>query len=69
MKVKHTVDSPILLKLTPETPTEAFENGERSMSMKDMKIPHGVEEDGSLIFNIDPAWKDFADDRKSKEWR
>ena len=69
MKVKHTIDSPILLQITPETTEEIFENGERHASMHNMKIPHRVEKDGSLIFNIDPGWKDFADDRKRKTWR
>lgn len=69
MIVKHTIDSPILLKLKPESHKEAFENGKRAQSMYGMKIPHRVEEDGSLIFNIDPAWKDFAEDMEPKNWR
>ncbi len=68
MKIEHTIDSPILLKLIPETSKEIFENGERSASFRQMGIPHIVEDDGSLIFNIDPAWKDFAEDRKDKTW-
>ncbi len=69
MKVKHTIDSPILLKLTPETSKEAFENGQRAQSMTSMKIPYRVENGGSLIFNIDPAWKDFDKDREDRDWR
>jgi len=57
MKIKHTVDSPILLKFIPETPTEAFENGRRKASMEQMGIPHRTEEGGILIFNIDPGWR------------
>ena len=68
MKIKRTQDSPILLKLVPETPLETIANGERSAAFKNMKIDHRIENDGSLIVNIDPAWKDFADDRKNKTW-
>jgi hypothetical protein len=61
MIINHTVDSPILIKLTPESLKEAFENGQRAESMKRMNIPHRVESDGSLVLNIDPVWKDFAE--------
>ena len=69
MKVMHTIDSPILLKLIPESFAEAYENGKRAHSLEGMKIPHRVEDNGALILNIDPACKDFADDREPKNWR
>ncbi len=69
MEIKHTIDSPILLKLIPETIEETFKNGERSASLKRMDIPHRVDDDGAIILNIDPTWKDFAEDREEdKTW-
>ena len=68
MKVKHTIDSPILLKLIPETPKETIANGERSASFRRMDIDHRVGDDGSLILNIDLDWEDFAEDRENQEW-
>ena len=68
MKIEHTIDSPILIKLIPETSQEIFENGERSASFTRMGIPYRSEEGGALILNIDPHWKDFAEDRENKTW-
>ena len=65
VRVKHTTDSPILLKLVPEKPMDIFENGLRSGSFKRMKIPHKVKEDGTLLINIDPDWKDFTEHDES----
>lgn len=68
MEIKRTQDSPILLRLIPETPLEIIANGRRSFAFRQMKIDHRIGKDGSLILNIDPAWKDFADDRRKKTW-
>jgi len=62
MKVQHTVDSPILLKLIPEKPVEIMENQERAKSFRQMKILHRLKDNGVLLVNIDPCgWKDFTE--------
>jgi len=61
MKIKHTNDSPILLKIIPESPLEAFKNGAMAKSLKNMKIDHRVKGDGTLVLNIDPDWKAFTE--------
>lgn len=64
MKIEHTTDSPILLKLIPETPIDAFTNGERAQSFSAMGIPHKVEDGGIIVLNIDPDWPDWDDKDK-----
>jgi len=60
MKVEHTENSPILLKIIPETQLEVFKNGAMSESLSRMEIPHRFKKDGTLLVNVDPAgWKDF----------
>lgn len=61
MEIQHTMDSPILLKLVPKTPLDIFENGIRAESFLNMGIPHRVEQNGTLVLNIDPNWRDFTD--------
>ena len=67
MKVEHTSDSPILLKLIPETPLEAFKNGTMATKFSNMKIPHKVKDDATLVLNIDPNWSDFTEHGEDKD--
>lgn len=62
MKIQHTSDSPILLKLTPNNPAEILENQERAKSFRQMKILHRLKDNGVLLVNIDPCgWVDFTE--------
>jgi len=67
MKVEHTSDSPILLKLIPETPLEAFENGIMAIKLLNMKIPQKVKDDATLLLNIDPTWSGFTEHGEDKD--
>jgi len=61
MKIERTTDSPILLKLIPETPLDAFKNGVMARSFSNIDIEYRVKKDGTLVVNIDPSWKDFTE--------
>ena len=61
MKLKHTVDSPILLLITPEKPIEAFKLGQMFMSFTNMGIANRVKKDGTLVLNIDTTCNDFTE--------
>ena len=60
MKITHTHDSPILLIITPETPSDIFKNGIMFKSLTNMEIPCKFRKDGAIILNIDSQWKDFT---------
>jgi len=63
MKIEITTDSPILLKLTPETPQEAFNNGVLHECMMRMGLscvkPDAASDEGMVVINIDDTWSVF----------
>lgn len=62
MKIELTEDSPILLKIIPETSQEVFSNGIITGKLIKMKIVHKIKENGTILLNIDPdGWKDFTE--------
>lgn len=62
MKVTITEDNPILLRLIPETQLEVFTNGSLSSRLEKMKLDFIIEDEGTLVFNIDPSCpNDFTD--------
>lgn len=70
MKIEITEDSPILLKLVPETSDDYFNNGVLSSNLTRMKIDFRVKDVWTLVFNIDPNYhtdfmehSDISEDR------
>lgn len=61
MRIELTNDSPVLIKIIPEDQNESFNNGRLSQRLNTMGIKHICQENnGALLINIDPYWKDFG---------
>jgi len=67
MKLEITEDSPILLKLIPETQLEIFQNGHLHARLQRMKVDYRTTDKGTLIFNIDPNYPDDFTDHEEPE--
>lgn len=60
MKIVVTQDSPVLLKLIPETTVDGFHLGSLAERLKNSKRVK-VKENGVLLVNVDSAWGDFEE--------
>jgi len=59
MIINHTVDSPILIRLIPETPKEIIDNAKRSVSLDSKHCK--LKDSGILLINVDENWHDFKE--------
>lgn len=61
MKIEFTEDSPILIKLIPETPLEAFKNNNIFSKLNKNKRVK-LKKNNTLLINIDQCgWSDFKE--------
>jgi len=59
MKINHTHDSPVLLRLIPENEIDIIHNARRFSDLKCKRIY--LKGNGTLLINIDDTWPNFKE--------
>ena len=64
MRIEHTPNPPILLKLIPETPLDGFRNEKLSVSLSKLEIEHKIEGSGTVVLSINSGGHTESDEHE-----